>query len=269
MPFEVREGAPFSQPEHTSLVLGGHHCELISYLISRPNQLAQLRQDPASLLEAPALIPLDQFAAEGHQPDDLYVFTFLAGGVAAAHEDIKCAIAAGESIHLMHVLQEAWRRPSAWRRLESLALKSECAQAIKVEIGGLDAQRGFVTEACELLPLKRVAAGQEFYSLAYMLTGSLPEKRLGLHSPQRGEAIILQPYDWADIRIRGEQILLAAWLTHEEFRSKAVVLNAGLPTFQFAHTHCRNLLVRADRLNPLGRLLEKVRSWEAEKKLSL
>ena len=148
-------------------------------------------------------------------------------------------------------------------------MKSECAQAIKVEIGGLDAQRGFVTEACELLPLKRVAAGQEFYSLAYMLTGSLPEKCLGLHSPQRGEATILQPYDWADIRIRGEQILLAGWLTHEEFRSKAVVLNAGLPTFQFAHTHCRNLLVRADRLNPLGRLLEKVRSWEAEKKLSL
>src|SRR5664280_3836476 len=44
VPFEGREGAPFSQPEHTSLVLGGHHCELISYLISRPNQLAQLRQ---------------------------------------------------------------------------------------------------------------------------------------------------------------------------------------------------------------------------------
>jgi hypothetical protein len=148
-------------------------------------------------------------------------------------------------------------------------LKSECAQAIKVEIGGLDAQRGFVTEACELPPLKRVAAGQEFYSLAYMRTGSMPEKRLGLHSPQRGEATILQPYDWADIRIRGEQILLAGWLTHEEFRSKSVVLNAGQPTFQFAHTHCRTLLVRADRLNPLGRLLEKVRNWEAEKKHSI
>jgi hypothetical protein len=144
-------------------------------------------------------------------------------------------------------------------------LKSECAQAMAVEIGGLDAQRSFVTETCDLPPLKRVAAIQEFYSLATMRTSSLPEKRLGLHSQVRGEAYIIQPYEWADIRIRGEQILLAGWLTHEEFRSKAVVLNAGLPTFQFAHTHCRNLLVRADRLNPLGGLLEKVRNWEAEK----
>jgi hypothetical protein len=264
-PFEVRKGTPFSQPEHTNLALGGHRCDLISYLISRPDQLAQLRQDPASLLQAPALIPLDQFAAEGHQPDDLYVFAFLAGGVAAAQEDIKCAIAAGETIHLIHVMPEAWRRPSSWRQLDRLALKSECAQAMAVEIGGLDAQRDFVTEACELPPLTRVAATQEFYSLAYMHAGHLPEKRLGLHSLLRGEAYILQPYEWADIWIRGEQILLAGWLTHEEFRSKAVVLNAGMPTFQFAHTHTRNLLVRADRLNPLGGLLEKVRMWEAEK----
>ncbi|MGD0879340.1 MAG: hypothetical protein ABSA01_14510 [Anaerolineales bacterium] len=85
VPFEGREGSPFSQPEHITLVLGRHRCNLISYLISRPNQLAQLRQDSASLLEAPALIPLDQFAAERSQPDDLYVFAFLAGGVAAAH----------------------------------------------------------------------------------------------------------------------------------------------------------------------------------------
>jgi hypothetical protein len=77
VPFEVREGTPFRQPEHFNLALGGHRCDVISYLISRPNQLAQLRQDPANLLQAPALIPLDQFSAEGHKPDDLYVFAFL------------------------------------------------------------------------------------------------------------------------------------------------------------------------------------------------
>jgi len=265
VPFEVRKGTPFSRPEHTTLALGGHRCDLISYLITRPNQVAQLRQDPASLLQAPALIPLDQFAAEGHKPDDLYVFAFLTGGVASAQEDVKGAIAAGESIHLIHALPEAWRRPSAWQNLTRLALKSECAQTMTVEIGGLDAQRGFVTETGELPPLTRVVATQDYHSLAYIHSSRLPEKRLGLHSPLRGEAYLIQPYEWADIWIRGEQILLAGWLTHEEFRSKAAVLNAGMPTFQFAHTHTRNLLVRADRLNPLGALLEKVQMWEAEK----
>ena len=95
---------------------------------------------------------------------------------------------------------------------------------------------------------------QEFFSLAYMHAGRLPETRLGLHSPVRGEAYIIQPHEWADIWIQGEQILLAGWLTHEEFRSKASVLNAGMPTFQFAHTHTKNLLVPLHELKPLGGL---------------
>lgn len=39
VPFEVREETPFSQPEHFSLALGGHRCEMITYMITRPNQL--------------------------------------------------------------------------------------------------------------------------------------------------------------------------------------------------------------------------------------
>jgi hypothetical protein len=263
VPFEVREGTPFSQPEHYTLALGGHRCDIISYLITRPGQLAQLRQDPASLLQAPALIPLEQFAAEGHKPDDLYVFAFLTGKVTASQEDVKIAIAAAQTIHLIHPLPEAWRRPAGWRRLERLALKSDCATNVPVEIGGLNAQREFTVAVYELPPRTRLEVAQEFYSLTYMHAGRLPGARLGLHSPVRGEAYIIQPYEWGDIWIEGKQILLAGWITHEEFRSKAAVLNTGMPTFQFAHTRIKNLLVRAEALNPLGSLMEKVRGWEA------
>ena len=260
VPFEVREGTPFSQPEHFNLAVGGHRCDILSYLVTRTNQVAQLQREPASLLQAPALIPLDQFAAEGHKPDDLYVFAFLAGGVAASMEDVKAASAAGQPVHLIHPLPDAWRRPASWRQLDHLALKSECAEAMPVEIGGLDGQRNFAAEACELPPCTRVEVPQEFYSLAYMHAGRLPGKRVGLHSPVCGAAYIIQPYEWADIWIRGEQILLAGWLTHEEFRSKATVLNAGMATFQFARTHTKNLLVRLDELNPLAGLLDKVKN---------
>jgi hypothetical protein len=266
VPFEVREGSPFSQPEQYTLRLGGHRCDVISYLISRSNQVEQLRRDPASLLQAPALIPLEQFAAESHKPDDLVVFAFLAGRIAAAHVDVKNAIAAAQTVHLIHPLPEAWRRPASWQRLEQLALKSECAGNVAVEIGGLNAQRDFTMAAYELPPRTRVAVSGEFYSLAYIHPASLPEARLGLHSPLRGEAYLLQPYEWADIWIRGEQILLAGWLTHEEFRSKAALLNTGMPVYQFARTHTKNLLVPLSDLNPLEGLLDKLRTWEAGKK---
>ncbi len=265
VPFEVRVGAPFSQPGYYALELGGHRCDLISYLVSRPNQVAQLSRDPASLLQAPALVPLDQFAADGHKPGDLFVFAFLAGRVAASVEDVKSASAASQTIHLIHPLPDPWRRPAGWQPLEQLALKSECAMNVPVEIGGLDGEREFSVAVCELPPRTRVKVPKEFYSLAYIHPGSLPTARLGVHSPVCGDPYILQPHEWSDIWIRGEQILLAGWLTHEEFRSKAQVLNAGMPTFQFAHTHTRNLQVPLSELNPLGGLLGKVREWEAGK----
>ncbi len=208
------------------------------------------------MLEAPALIPLDQFSIGGHKPDDLYVFAFLPGGVAAAQEDGKCASENRKAFHLIHILPEAWRRSGAWQDLHRLALKSECAETMVVKIGGLDARRSFITETCELPPLTRMTVTQEFYSVTYMHAGRLPEKRLGLYSPVRGDAYIIQPHKWSDIWIRGEQILLTGWLTHEGFRSKSAILNAGIPVFQFTHTRTWNLQVRANRLNPLGGLLE-------------
>ena len=70
---------PFSHPDHYDVALGGHRCDIISYLITRRSQIAQLRREPGSLLRAPALIPVDQFAADAHKPDDLYLFAFLTG----------------------------------------------------------------------------------------------------------------------------------------------------------------------------------------------
>jgi hypothetical protein len=60
-------------------------------------------------------------------------------------------------------------------------------------------------------------------------------------------------------------ILLTGYLTHEEFRRKASVLNAGMRTFQYDRTRTKNLLVPIGELNPFGELFERVRAWEAGK----
>jgi hypothetical protein len=53
------------------------------------------------------MLPLELFASEGHKPDDLYIFAFLSGKVAASQEDVKRTIAAGQAIHLIHPLPKA------------------------------------------------------------------------------------------------------------------------------------------------------------------
>ncbi|MFH1523372.1 MAG: hypothetical protein ABIF04_00235 [Chloroflexota bacterium] len=276
VPFDVLGATPFTDPDRYDVSLGGHRCDVKSFFISRRAQIRSLRQDLGLLLQAPALVPLDQFAAEGHKPDDLYLFAFLLGLAAASQEDIGKALAAGQPVYLIHPLPGEWAKPPNWIPLEKLVLKSECEMPITVEIGGQDSEREFVTATLELPPRTRVPVEQTFYSLAYVHAARKPEARIGLHSPvheevpvsaRGGEPYLILPHEWGNIWVYGLDILLTGWLTHEEYHRKGSVLNAGMRTFQYARTRTKNLLVPGIELNPLGILFEKVRDWESKPSL--
>ena len=268
VPYKVLRATPFTHPDQYDVSLGRHRCIVKSFLITRRNQIAQIRQDPGILLQAPALLPVEQFAAEDNKPDDLYIFAFLLGIVTTAAADVDKAIAAGQPACLIHLLPEDWARPGNLILLEKLALKSECETSVAVEIGGQDAGRNFINSTLELPPRQRVVVEKNFYSLAYLCAHCRPEARIGLHSPVRGEAHIVRPHEWGNIWVYGMDVFLAGWLTHEDFRRKASVLNAGAHTFQVDCTRTKNLLVPVGELNPLGTLLEKVKTWELEKRNS-
>jgi hypothetical protein len=176
---------------------------------------------------------------------------------------LQQAISAGQPVHLIHPLPEEWTRPRNWQPLEKLALKSECGQAILVEIGGMDRERNFVTASLELPPRKRLPVPNELYSVSYIRAEQLPEARLGIHSPLRGEAHIIQPHEWGNIWLYGMEIWLTGWLTHEDFRRKASVLPTGSRTFQYSQTRTKNLAVPMAELKPLGALFERIRQWAA------
>jgi hypothetical protein len=264
IPFKAIETSPFSHTDPFNTSLGGHRCIVTSHLITHRNQIKQIRRDPGRLLPAPALVALNQFAGENHRPDDLHVFAFLLGLAAASQADVKRAILAGQPIHLIHPLPGSWARPGNWVPLEKLAMKSESETPITLEIGGQDSGRNFLTFTMELPSRQRVLVKKDFHSLAYIHALRRPEARVGIHSPNRGEPYIIPPYAWNNLRFYGMDIFLAGWITHEEFRRKARVLNAEAQVFQYGHTLEKNLFVRAGELNPLGLFLKKVRQWEAE-----
>ncbi len=265
VPFDVLGATPFTDPDSYDVSLGGHRCDMKSFLITRRAQIAQIRKDPGLVLQAAALIPVDQFAAEGHTAQDIYLFAFLLALTTPSQEDLQKAIAAGQPLHLIHPLPDTWARPRLWLPLEKLALKSECEQPISVEIGGMDAARNFVTAALELPPKTRLAVEVPFHTVAYIHARRLPEARLGIHSPRRGEALIVQPHEWGNIWVYGLGILLTGYLTREEFRRRAEVLPVGSRTFQYDQTRVKNLAVPISELRPLGNLFERVREWESTK----
>ncbi|MFH2104447.1 MAG: hypothetical protein ABIJ39_13950 [Chloroflexota bacterium] len=265
VPFDVLGATPFTAPDRYDVSLGGHRCDIKSFLITHRDQIRQIRAQPELVLDAPALVPLDQFTSEGHHSQDIYTFAFLLGLTTASQGDLRRAIDAGKPAFLIHALAETWARPKLWLPLEDLALKSECASSIRVEIGGMDGGRAFVTSRIELPPKTRIAIGETFHSLAYIHPERLPDARIGIHCPRLGEATILHTHEWGNIWVYGMDILLAGWLTHEAFRCKAHVLPVGSRTFQYARTRTKNLAVPMANLQPLGGLFERVRAWGKER----
>ncbi len=260
-PFDVRGATPFTEPDRYDVALGGHRCDIKSFLISYREQIRGLHKAPAQLLQAPGLVPLDQYAGDGRSPNDLYVFAFLTGLVAAAAAEVRKATEAGQPVYWIHAMPPAWVRPRTWEPLGPLALKSETAEPLTLEIGGQNASRDLITKSVELLPRTRVELEADFYSLAYIHADTKPQARVGIHSPARHETYLIQPTDWGNIWVYGMRLYLTGWISREEFRQRASVLPEGSRVFQYERTRTKNLAVPVAQLHPLADLLARTRAW--------
>ncbi len=265
IPYDVKGATPFTDPDRYDVSLGGHRCDVKSFLITRREQINSLQTHPELLLKAPALVPLDQYAADGHRDDDLYLFAFLSGLIAASQGDLNKAIAAGRPTYLIHSMPKGWTRPQVWRPLGPLALKSESDEILTVEIGGQAQGREFMTRTLELPPRTRVEVDEPFFALSSIHVHKLPAARLGIHSPVMDEPYIIDPFGWGNIWVYGMEIILTGYIPREEFRRRSSLIQPGSRVFQYAKTRTKNLAVPVADLKPLGRLFEQVKEWEATK----
>jgi hypothetical protein len=261
IPFDVRGATPFTDPDRYDVSLGGHRCDIKSFLLLHREQITSLHANPALLLNAPGLVPLDQYAGENHSANDLYLFAFLTGLVAATAAETRKAREAGKPIHLVHPMPSGWVRPQAWVPLGPLSLKSEAGEPLTVEVGGQDAGREFITRRLALPPRTRLDVEGDFHSLAYVHVSAPPQGRLGIYSPARRETYLVQPEEWGNIWVYGMRIYLAGWIGREEFRQKAGLLYEGSRVFQYDRTRVRNLAVSVSELQPLAALLARVGAW--------
>ena len=261
VPFDVRGATPFTDPDRYDVSLGGHRCDIKSFLIMHREQISALHATPGMLLSAPGLVPLDQYANENRSANDLYLFAFLTGLVAASPAEVRKAREADKPVHLVHPMPAEWVRPQAWIPLGPLALKSETNKTLTVEIGGQDANRDFVTRRLDLPPRTRVQIEGDFHALAYIHVTTQPDGRIGIHSPSRHETYLIQPGDWGNIWVYGMRIYLTGWIGREEFRQKAGLLYEGSRVFQYDRTRTRNLAVAVSDLRPLSELLSRVSAW--------
>jgi hypothetical protein len=261
IPFVVKGVTQFTDPNRYDVALGGRRCDVKSFLITYREQIMEMKRNPQVVLSAPALVPSDQNAAEGHSEKDIYIFTFLSGLIAASQEDLQKAIFKKQPIHLVHVMAEAWMRPTTWKPFGEMVLKSESAETQIVDVNGQDEGREMRSLEVELPPNTRVRIGDGFFSVAYIQSKSLPGARIGIHSPSLKETYIIGAMDWGNIWVYGMDILLAGWMTREEFNQRAKPIQEGARVFQYEKTRTKNLAVPVLELKPVANLLEYVKEW--------
>lgn len=264
LPFEVRGAAPFTEPDRYDVVLGGRRCDVRSFFISQRDQVSQIQRDPSVLLKAPALVASDQHAGGGHSRHDLYLFAFLTGQAAGSQSDLQKVTGTQQPYHMVHVMPDAWKRPSTWNPLGKLVLKSESDETQTVEIGGQDEGREMRSISVELPPQTRVELQIEFFSLAYIHTRSSLSARLGIYSPVRRETHLIGALDWGNIWVYGLAIILAGYTAYEEFSRQASFVQAGSRVFQSNQTHVKHMAVPVSDLKPLSELFERVRVWSSQ-----
>jgi len=260
--FDTKNATTFTAPDKYDITLGGHRCDVKSFLINKREQITAIKRTPAQLLRAPALIPSDLFASEAHTEQDIYIFAFLSGLTTVTREDLLKAIDVQQPYFLIHPLPREWSRPQSWVPLTRLSLKSECDEALMVELGGQTSERDFVTTTLELSPRTLTRVPQTYFSLSYLSVNRIPSARVGLHSPVRGEPYIITPENWGNLWVYGMEMTLAGYITHEEFRNRANPIPEGARVFQFTQTRTKNLAVPIADLRPLGDLFEQVKDWE-------
>ena len=255
IPFEVKAATPFTDHERYDVTLGGRRCDIKSYLISRRAQIAEMRRSPAVLLNAPALVPSDHHASDGHSYNDLYLFAFLSGLIAASQADLKKVVETKQPHYLIHAMPEAWRKPLNWNPLGALTLKSDSEDELLIEISGQDQGRELKRYTVSLAPKTKIVLTESFYSLTSLHVRRVPDARVGILCDAIKEAHIISPLEWGNIWVYGMEIFMAGYISHEEFSQRANSLLPNSKVFQYEHTRVKNLSLPISNLKPMQNLL--------------
>jgi hypothetical protein len=264
IPHNLIKVTHFTDPGRYYVAIGGRRCEIQSTMLTRKDQIRQVRKHPETFLKAQAIMPKDLIESPFLDDEDLYIFAFINALIANSPRSIKKALAVNQPLFLIHVLPPGWAEPNPWGSLGNLVLNSDLSQEINLELGGLGAGRGIQKETVRLIPTMKTQVKTDFYSLRYLHPSGLPSGILEVQSPKLDKTHLVHPYEWSNIWIYGLEITLTGYLTRGEFRNRASNLPSTRWVFQEIRTRQGNLALPIMDLNPLQDLFKRAKSWKKD-----
>lgn len=265
LPYTLNMGGTFTLPGRASTVIGGRNCCLYNSKIFKRSRIHQIHQDLTCLLSSQAWIPSEDLFFENRSETDLLIFSFVTGLVAPDQSQITKAKAAGKTDYLIYTMPAAWSQPSGWTSVGKITLKSESTENLTLTLGGTTENRTWCVEEVNLPPLQRVHVPITFHSLAYVHISESPGGRLGLHSQELDNTMLIYPSQWGNIWVYGMRIILAGWITRGEFRRCARHYHPTLHARELKEGSGQYQAVPFSTLRPLEDLFTRASSWKSNR----
>ena len=74
VPHQNIKTTPFSAPDRLDIAIGGRKCRLIYFHLAHKDQIRAVNREPATLLQAKALVSRDQMATDRYRDEDIFIF---------------------------------------------------------------------------------------------------------------------------------------------------------------------------------------------------
>lgn len=256
VPYERLGATAFTETDKFDLAIGGRRCDLKSFLLYNKPKIAALHHDPAWLLDAQALIPVEQFESARLEENDLYLFGCVTGLAARHSAETEQALQKNLPAFLIFTPPTTdWANVKAWRSLGEVAIKLNAADGLTVEVGGQNQQREAVHERIHLNGRQRIKLRHDYFSILYLALPHLPVGEIELHRGALDQTLIVTPTEWENIWIYGQRVYLCGWLNKKDFRAASAVLPKGSAVKQHTSTSTANRALPLRALRPLSELV--------------
>jgi len=257
---------PFSNANRNDIGIGGRRCDIRSFLIIDKKRIQAINKDRAKLLQAEALVPVDEMKSSQLYDGDIYIFAFLTALVTPNQNAIQKARKADQPIHLIHALPNTWARPRHWGSLGKITLKSIATDAITIQLEGHGQNQKQQHEQKLMLPQQRVTIQQNFYTLHCLNTADIPDNTIGIHSATLNNTYLIEATEWENIWVYGMRVFFMGYITRGEFRRRGKIIAAGSRVVQYPGIQTQNMAMLMEQLHPLQDLFARAKAWRAEKK---
>jgi len=244
IPYYLEAVAPFTAPDHASLVLGGRVCQVLPMLSE--HALAGRQGALQAYLEESRLpLPAKRGLPDAHEDEELLIY----GAVWRKPELQDAAFTHPESPAEMvvHPLPASWAQPQMWTRLGEVQVKSTSSGVLRIWLEGQNEQRQYLSETLSLLAGEPQGVPPGFYALAALRADHQPDGTVAILRKGDRQAYGVGPHQWAALWRKVNEIRLLGYLSRGEARRMA----PSVP----------GTTIPLTKLRPLPELFERVKGW--------